>query len=47
LLAYADSHPLAFRQLAKMMMGQELAGDEAGCAVLAQVVPLVALRPHA
>jgi deazaflavin-dependent oxidoreductase (nitroreductase family) len=43
---YAQRHPASFRQLTKMMIGQELAGDEAGCQQLAQVVPVVTLTQN-
>lgn len=42
---YADRHPVAFRRLSNMMVGQALVGSEADCHLLAQAVPLVRLTP--
>jgi deazaflavin-dependent oxidoreductase (nitroreductase family) len=44
LLDYARHHPATFRALAKLMIGQRLQGTEEDCLLLAQSVPLVALR---
>lgn len=46
LTEYAGRHPVAFQNLAKLMVGQELEGSEADCRMLAQAVPLVTLTPH-
>jgi deazaflavin-dependent oxidoreductase (nitroreductase family) len=44
LLRYAEQHPVAFRNLARIMLGRPVAGDEDDCRQLAQAVPLVALQ---
>jgi deazaflavin-dependent oxidoreductase (nitroreductase family) len=44
LLVYAQRHRRAFRALAKLMVGQRLQGTEQDCRLLAQSVPLIALR---
>jgi deazaflavin-dependent oxidoreductase (nitroreductase family) len=46
LLNYARRHPSAFRSLAGLMLGQRLEGTEENCHLLAQSIPLVALRPN-
>jgi len=46
LLDYAGRHPLAFRKLSRLMVGQEMSGSEADCRTLAQAVPLVGLIPQ-
>jgi deazaflavin-dependent oxidoreductase (nitroreductase family) len=46
LLAYAHCYPTAFRALTKMMIGRRLQGTQEACRTLAQVVPVVALRPQ-
>lgn len=44
-LVYASRHPLAFRELSRMMMGVALRPNLEGCYRLAQSVPLVELMP--
>lgn len=44
--SYARHHSLAFRNLAKLMIGVALDGSAASCRRLAIRVPLVAVRPH-
>ena len=44
---YARRHPVAFRGLARMMLGEELALDAEGIARLAARVPLVSLHYRA
>ena len=44
LLVYAQRHRRAFRTLAKLMVGRRLHGTEQDCRLLAQSVPLIALR---
>lgn len=43
LLASAQQHPAAFRALSKLMVGEPLTPDRAGCTRLAAHVPVVAL----
>jgi deazaflavin-dependent oxidoreductase (nitroreductase family) len=43
---YALRHPLAFRSLSKLMIGQALDNRAESCRRLAEHVPLVALRPR-
>jgi deazaflavin-dependent oxidoreductase (nitroreductase family) len=44
LLRYAHKHPVAFRELAKFMMGEHLEASREDCSKLAQSIPLVALE---
>jgi deazaflavin-dependent oxidoreductase (nitroreductase family) len=45
LLAYALQHPVAFRELSRVMIGRPLTGMPKDCQMLAEAVPVVALRP--
>jgi deazaflavin-dependent oxidoreductase (nitroreductase family) len=44
---YACRHPVAFRNLSQLMIGEPLGGSAAECQRLAQVVPVVTLRVRA
>ncbi|GIV78172.1 MAG: nitroreductase [Litorilinea sp.] len=44
---YARRHPLAYRQLTKMMLGRELSAREVDCRTLAEVVPVVLFKIQA
>ncbi len=46
LLDYARHHPLAFRELSKLMIGRALHETVEDCHLMAQVIPLVALQPN-
>lgn len=46
LLAYARKHPRTFRELAHIMIGENLIGTPEDCRTLAEAVPLVAFRPR-
>lgn len=46
LAAYARQHPVAFRALAPLLLGQAVGSDLPDPQALAQVVPLVALEPR-
>jgi len=45
LYVYARRHPLAFRELSRLMMGEMLQSNQEDCFRLAQSVPLVKLIP--
>lgn len=42
---YAAHHPDTFRQLTRMMIGTQPAGDPVDCVAMAAIVPLVSLTP--
>jgi deazaflavin-dependent oxidoreductase (nitroreductase family) len=42
---YARRHPVAFRTLSPMLVGQKLQGTLNDCQTLAELIPLVAIRP--
>jgi deazaflavin-dependent oxidoreductase (nitroreductase family) len=42
---YARRHPLAFHQLSPVLVGRKLQGTLEDCQVLAELIPLVAIRP--
>ena len=42
---YARRHPLAFAELSRLMAGERTRGTEEDCRRLAELIPLVALRP--
>lgn len=42
---YARIHPIAFKKLVKFMTGVEVEPDDAGAMMLAETVPVVALKP--
>lgn len=46
LLAYAQQHPAAFKELSRVMLGKPLAPTLQDCTVLAEKVPLVAFQPR-
>ena len=46
LSTYARMHPLAFRELATLIMGSQQGTREEICARMAQVTPLIALQPR-
>jgi len=46
LLDYAHQHPVAFRELSRVMLGRRLNGTPEDCQMLAESVPVVALRPR-
>ena len=45
LLDYAHHHPLAFRELSKLMIGRRLRGTAEDCRWMAHAIPLVAFQP--
>lgn len=46
LLAYARKHPIAFRLLARLMVGRFRGVTEKECRRLAEIIPLFLLRPE-
>jgi deazaflavin-dependent oxidoreductase (nitroreductase family) len=46
LLDYAHRNPLAFRELAGLMVGERGVSDEQNCEILAQKTPLFSLKPN-
>jgi deazaflavin-dependent oxidoreductase (nitroreductase family) len=46
LLEYTRQHPVAFRELSQVMIGRHLNGTPEDCQMLAESVPVVALRPR-
>jgi deazaflavin-dependent oxidoreductase (nitroreductase family) len=46
LLDYARKYPLAFRELAGMMVGARGASNDENCDLLAQTIPLFSLKPN-
>jgi deazaflavin-dependent oxidoreductase (nitroreductase family) len=46
LLSYARNHPLAFRELARLMSGSSVGSVEQDCHKLAQEIPLITLHPE-
>ena len=46
LIHYARQHPLTFRELSRVMLGEALSGTPEDCRRLAESVPAVAFRPR-
>jgi deazaflavin-dependent oxidoreductase (nitroreductase family) len=46
LLNYATRHPVAFKNLSKLMVGRTLEACESDCRLLAESVPMVRLNPQ-
>lgn len=45
LYQYAQSHPVAFGQLSKFMLGKQLPADQQSCREVAEAIPFVELTP--